>query len=381
MGIKIKSILAFAFSIFASSCADNSIKPSEGTFNKIFNQFWEGVNENYVFWDRDTVDWDNKYIKYKPLFNDLDINSNIDCEKSVVYFTDMTKNLIDGHFRISFSNSYINNFKIDPSFTRRQRVSNFRYQFSYIDIDKKYLTEPFYFSSENNSKKSGPLRLLSGKIGSDILYLSISNFFLTSYFSDYSSKSRIVLNYFFEELDSLNSFKGIIIDVRGNSGGDVEDLAFLIGKLIHKPLHFGDFQSKSGSGRLDYTIFMKALLYPTGEKKMVDLPIVVLGDTFSASLAETFIMALSSLPKCIFLGESTWGATGFVTDQGVFNAGYFQVLDFLSVSMSSGRFINIDGNSYEGVGYPPDIYLPFDSNSINSGRDLQLEKAIEIINE
>src|SRR5688572_17873906 len=42
------------------------------SYTEIFEAFWNGMNTNYVFWDIETVDWDNMYKTYKPRFEHLD---------------------------------------------------------------------------------------------------------------------------------------------------------------------------------------------------------------------------------------------------------------------------------------------------------------------
>ncbi len=45
-----------------------------GSFSDVFESFWNGMNNNYVFWSIDTTNWDNMYKIYKPVFAGLDIN-------------------------------------------------------------------------------------------------------------------------------------------------------------------------------------------------------------------------------------------------------------------------------------------------------------------
>src|SRR5688572_20568035 len=46
------------------------------SYTEIFEAFWNGMNSNYVFWDIETVDWDNMYTTYKPRFEYLDQHKN-----------------------------------------------------------------------------------------------------------------------------------------------------------------------------------------------------------------------------------------------------------------------------------------------------------------
>ena len=109
-----------------------------------------------------------------------------------------------------------------------------------------------------------------------------------------------------------------------------------------------------------------------------NLPIIVLGDKYSISLAEIFIMAIHIIPGSIFVGETTWGATGPIRTTAIFNSRPFKVGNFMNVYTSSLEFKYIIDIIYEGIRFPPDIYVPFDQNKLYNGIDLQLQKAIKL---
>jgi C-terminal processing protease CtpA/Prc len=186
------------------------------------------------------------------------------------------------------------------------------------------------------------------------------------------------LTYFFAALNDP-SLKGLIIDLRGNTGGDLSDLNFLAGHLIDQPLHVGYTRSRSGNGRLDYTPWVDAVVTPVPGAKKLQMPVVVLADIFSASLAEIMTMALHTLPGAKVIGETTRGATGAITANNVYNAGQFTVPGFLSVYSASAEFKYLDGRVYEGKGFPPDVMVPFDMAALMAGEDPVLEKAISLM--
>jgi len=376
-------LVIFCILLF-TACKEESLTISNDpkNFSEIFDAFWTDMNTNYVYWDVDTTDWDAIHQKYKPIFAQLDINNFSDKIKSVQYFDEMTKDLIDGHYHISFSNSTISSFSVYPSFERKQKSANFHYPFSYFSIDTTYLDQNYSLGSDkNNSYNENPLTVLSGTIDEHIIFVSCSNFsLLKSYYSTIPNQVQNSLNHFFDLLSNItDNTKGIIIDVRGNQGGDIGDLNFFIGKFIDKPLHFGYTQAKSNNGRLDYTPWIKAFVNPEPNAKAIKIPIVVLADMSSASLSEAVVMAIKSLPNGIFIGENTWGATGPIAENKVYNDGQFIVANFLSVLTSSCKFKYLDNKVYEGKGFPPDISVPFNSIEIINGKDSQLERAIEVI--
>src|SRR5580658_8077861 len=113
-------------SLLVSSCKKNisGIPPLDsysGTaFDQVFEAFWSGMNTNYVFWGIDTVNWDEKYSTFKPLFAQLDINNPADVRTSLTYFDEMTKGLIDSHYNLSFIDSVLSDTSLNPARQRKE---------------------------------------------------------------------------------------------------------------------------------------------------------------------------------------------------------------------------------------------------------------------
>lgn len=340
------------------------------------------MNLNYVYWSIDSTNWDNIYDKYKFKFSSLNIQDSTDVVKAIDYFREITNRLIDGHFNISINNNLLGNTNIYPSSDRKQKKLEYHPPFSYNNIIKTYLDSGYLSGDYVTTNPQQPnLFLMSGTINSKVLYLSCNYFYLyRAYTSVDQNGAKSVLQFFFDHLQTIPfQIKSVIIDVRNNPGGDLSDLNLLVGHLIDKPLHFGFTRYKSGTGRLDYTPWIDAYVNPQDSSKQSMVPIIVLADNFSASLSETVTMAIHTLPTGVFIGENTWGATGPFTDNKIYNDGPFEVGDFMSVQTSSAMFKYLDNKIYEGLGFPPDVLVPFNQAAIDVGRDLQIEKALEII--
>src|SRR5688572_6385750 len=72
------------------------------TYSELFEVFWKGMNTNYLFWDKDPVDWNQMYRTYKPKFDSLDKTPYSDTLINVCfqYMADMTKDLKDGQYAL-----------------------------------------------------------------------------------------------------------------------------------------------------------------------------------------------------------------------------------------------------------------------------------------
>ena len=350
-----------------------------GTFSDVFEAFWNGMNNNYIFWDIDTTDWDAMYKRYQPVFAKMNINDDNDVKKSINYFRLMTKGLVDSHYNLTFLYNAVKDSSINPSYARK--MDTIHQDVFYANYSQNYLDNDFVYGEDTDTDPTEDRFAMSGTINGNVLYFYCNIFGLkTSYEASTGSDIKKVMDYFFYKLKNPSALKGVIIDVRGNGGGEVTDLNFLLGKMITSPLTFGYTRYKSDNGRLDYTPYAPAIITPQTGAVALNIPVVALADAWSASLAELTTMAIHSMPNGKFIGETTWGANGPLSNNQNFNAGQFTASDFVNVYTSSSEFKYLDNKNYEGKGFPPDIAVPFNIAYLQEGRDAALEAAYHYIN-
>lgn len=355
------------------------------TFKHVFESYWQNMNSHYSYWDTDTVNWDNIYKKYAPVFDKLDINNYDDNIKAAACFKQITANLIDCHYTITFQNNALQNTVINPAMDRKMKSAGFHYPYSFLKVDTGYLDKGYqvgYYKDPNSPNDD--FYIAWGFIKKDILYFNCDKFHLLKCNNATGDKGSApaVLKSFLSVLNNMQAnIKGVIIDIRENGGGDIADLNFLAGRLTDQPVVFGKTRYKNGIGRLDYTPWANAVISPQPVNNFKQRRVIVLADNFSASLSEAFAMAVHNMPGGLVIGETTFGATGPVSDETGFNGGPFTVDSFLSVTEASARFLYTDGKSYENTGFPPDIEMAFDAARLNTNVDKQLEKAIEVLNQ
>ncbi|MBD0257132.1 MAG: hypothetical protein ICV83_15550 [Cytophagales bacterium] len=352
-------------------------------FAQVFDSFWTQMSSRYVYWGLDTTDWNRVYRQYQPRFRQLDIRRAADVQTSVAYFREMTAGLADGHFYVQFGAAYFPApTSINPAFERKQKLPTYRAPSNYRSSVTRYLDVGYQSGSDVVSAPNQQvLSTLAGTIGDRILYFSCNYFYLSNaYHASKDGGNRAVIAYFFEQLAHLPvGAGGVIIDVRGNAGGALADLNFLVGRFIESPLHFGYTRYKAGRDRLEYTPWVKSFVNPVTGSQRLTRPIIVLADQFSASAAELIAQAIKTLPSGKMVGENTYGATGPLAAGEVYDAGSFRVGDFMMVQTASAAFQGLDGQSYERHGIAPDVFAPYDPASLEKGIDTQLEKAISLI--
>ena len=419
-------------------------------YKQVFEDYWSSMNKTYVFWSIDTTNWDNVHTKYGNLFTKLDsmgvANPNLNIDSIAwIYYNDLSSGLIDSHYALYLDYPQIvasNPFNPSPSFispaynrkfnnpqfiqnvfTTNQLYPDYPNTYNYytlaVDTQPKYLSLTNRFVGVDSGASSiapntqyfapNEFYAISGYItNTNILYFSFNRFSLLSILSDTDSASfqaqAAILN-FLNQLNNPN-LSGVIIDVRGNGGGETSDLNFLVGRLISNKIKVGQTRSKNGSGRLEYTPWADAIVSPwaSGTSQYYGLPpvtnftkpIVVLADGLSASMSELTTMSLKTLSNTTFVGDTTWGANGPLTQNSDFNTGSFnfgntganienygqnQYYGFAYTSSCMFKYIN--GKIYEGKGFPPDVEIKADPNVIYSGSkvltDPQLDKAISLL--
>ncbi|NML21627.1 hypothetical protein HHL16_12120 [Pseudoflavitalea sp. G-6-1-2] len=381
-----KHILAILISAGAllSSCKKETAGPESGTpanFNELFDRFWSEMNSRYLFWDIDQTNWEAMRSKYAPIFATLDLNKTEDVKKSVGYFREMTAGLIDGHYYINFLHPALRDSIINPSRDRKQRMAGYHPRVSYASLVRaRYLYLDYREGRDNTTDPSRQVYALTGTIGGDVLYFHCNSFFLyDAWTSTKENGVKPVLEQFFRSLSTLPpAIRGIIIDVRGNTGGDISDINFLMGRLTNRNVQFGFTRYKNGAGRLDFTPWVPSYIRPLQGSAGVSVPVIALADNFSASLAESVTLAVKQLPGGKFIGETTWGANGpYAFNEQLYNAGPFKLTGFMEVQTSSAAFKTVDGTITEGQGVVPDIPVPFDRAAIEQGQDVILQTALD----
>jgi len=370
-------------------------------WEKVFDGFWTGMNHNYVFWDIDPTDWDSVYREYRPKFAALDALPNKQDDPEVIqqakgYFIEITQDLVDCHYELRFENAEWGN--INPCaarYFRRYGADYYDHNTWIGDIERSdlavetsaavYMIAQNYVVGDHKGYDDGSFYASTGRIplepGSDILYFQFSNFTWTDFFQNTTDPALLaVWDYFVDNLH-MPDVKGVIVDLRGNGGGNALDLSLIWGKMFTEEKHLiGYNKLKMGEGRLDYAPLTPFYLFsdPVNSKDL-KVPLVLLVNNLSISCSEISALFVRSFPNGFIVGGTTWGGQGPLTDNMVYNAGQFSTLEIHLTHTSSMQTLDLNKKSHEGKGIEPDYPVPLDYNKFTAGIDTRLEKAIEVI--
>lgn len=190
-------------------------------------------------------------------------------------------------------------------------------------------------------------------------YISIPKFY-----RDFNDRSgRNVTDDTRKEIERLNKegVDGLILDLRNNGGGALEDARMISGLFIEKgPI----VQVKANTGNPD-------ILADTDPKIDFQKPVIVLINRFSASASEIVAAALQDYKRAVIVGGEFSHGKGTV--QAVVDLDSYappmakahSPLGALKITIQ--KFYRVNGSSTQYKGVTPDIILPDQFSNLESG--------------
>lgn len=214
---------------------------------------------------------------------------------------------------------------------------------------------------ENDLK--GGLRF--SKKGNNIGYLEIGSFIDTN-------------KEFDECYNELKTTDALIIDIRGNIGGNSGCAEYILKYLASEPFKNSKWSSRkyvaahASWGRTnEWEIGEPKLIEPVKDKEIYTKPVVVLTDEQTNSSAEDFCVAFRNMNRGKIIGRKTSGSTG--------NPIIFPIPGNGVVVICTKKDTYPDGTEFVGIGIIPDIEIKQTINDYFSNKDAILEKAMEIV--
>jgi carboxyl-terminal processing protease len=157
---------------------------------------------------------------------------------------------------------------------------------------------------------------------------------------------------------------GIILDLRGNGGGDAEAMADVVSPFLDDGTGLGKFVDRSGAS-FELHTYLKRLWPST---PAVKLPMVILTSESTSSAAEIMAAALQSKRGARVIGSVTCGCVLAIRNRHALPDG--GVLD-----VSEFDYRTSDGVRLEGRGITPNEITPLKRQDLYAGRDRTLEIA------
>ena len=205
----------------------------------------------------------------------------------------------------------------------------------------------------DTSSLAGPVPVMSKLLHGDIAYVQITGFA--------PGVARAALS-LIRDLGEKAKLRGVMLDLRGNTGGSPTETALLLGafapdKVVHYLCDVG------GKCTPSYTSSAVPLLH---------LPLVVLVDRNCISACEDFSGAVKDLHLGALVGTRTGGivsgpAAAYLLDDGTF------------LALPALHQVEPDHEIVNGIGVAPDYYVPMTPYDLSTGRDPDVAKGLALL--
>lgn len=199
-------------------------------------------------------------------------------------------------------------------------------------------------------RKEIAIKSIKTSIENEIGYIRISSFI-----------SNTVPNEFLEALENTSKAKGLIIDLRGNTGGLLSNAIFIANLFIDE----GKLVSIAGRNGYHYDIMAQ-------DKNInINKPVVILVDGTSASATEILAGALKDYHRAKLVGTKTYGK-GMVQK-------IIPMPNETCLNLTTAKYFTPNGHDINKIGISPDLRVYFTKSDFETKTDRQLESAKDIL--
>lgn len=356
--MKAKHLLYIAALIFVlplQSCFINQDKDMVNDAKTNFEMLWKICDEYYCYFDYKNIDWDSIYTAYEPR-----VYNGMSDDELFNVLGEMLGELKDGHVNLYSDYATSRYWKWFQDYPQ--------------NYDERLILEN-YFHYDYYSKGGFIYQFLPGNIG----YIRYSSFT--------DNAPEYLLNHL---LTIFKDCKGIILDIRGNSGGSVVNINAIACRFTQKSrIHTGYTIYKTGPGHSEFGDTIPEYLTPPGAIMAADevtsteelnnfdskrvrflKPVAVLTNREVYSSANDFVRKIKQLDNVTIIGDRTGGGAGLPINFDLPNGWYAR--------LSTTPVIDINYQHTE-FGIDPDIKVDMAPDAPMTGRDAILDTAIEYL--
>ena len=301
-----------------------------------FEALWNTANDKYSFFEYKGIDWDAIYDEYRP-----QVSQDMTNYELFNVLKEMLNELRDGHVNLTAPfdvSRYPFAFNAPENFNFRLLPDH------YIGWDYR-ITGPLINTSFKRSNKT-------------IGYIYYGSFSRTVQYADIDFA-----------VQSLIHTDGIILDMRSNGGGTVNNIYTIGSRFADKRRLIYSSALKNGPGHEDFTAPADVYMEPGGLYQYTG-KVVFLTNRGCYSATSFFTLAMKAFPHVTVVGDTTGGGLG--------SPAGFELPNGWGYRFSVSRTFAPDGSNWES-GVPPDITVWMDPIHEAQGIDDIMETAIDLI--
>lgn len=330
---RILHTLAFAIMTATMMTLVSCIKEEnfEDTPEGNFEMLWKIIDEHYCFFEYKDIDWNEVHDRYSKR-----ITPDMPDKALFEVLADMLAELQDGHVNLyaahdvarytKWYEDYPENF--NDSINQLYLGKNGEYMIAAGLKYKTFQDNIGYIRYESFSDGIG-----DGNIDQVLLYLAMCD--------------------------------GLIIDVRNNGGGNLDNAQKLAARFTEKRVLTSYIQHKTGPGHNEFSSPEPIWLEPSQSIRW-QKPVIVLTNRHSFSATNDFVNMMKILPLVTILGDKTGGGSGLP-----FSA---ELLNSWSVRFSASPILNASKEHIE-FGIEPDVKVDMTYEDIVKNKDTIIEEA------
>ena len=305
-----------------------------------FEALWSEFNDRYSFFELKNINWDSLHVIYQAR-----VSPNTTGADLFSIMSSMLENLRDGHVNL-----------ITPYGRYNYLTGHGVYHLNFLGV----AAVNRYTLSNLIPYAGGAISF--GRIGSDIGYIYIGPALIGDVTVWANAIDAIV--------DSCSSAKWMVVDIRGNVGGN-DLLASAIASRFADGQHiFSYTRWKNGPVRGAFTSPQPTIIQIQGPAQFKGR-VALLTNRQVFSSAEEFVLMMRVFPSVTVMGDRTGGGSGNPIELLLLNNWQYSVSRWIQYTPTMTTF--------EEVGLAPAIQVEISAADSVAGRDAVLEKAIDYL--
>lgn len=164
-------------------------------------------------------------------------------------------------------------------------------------------------------------------------------------------------------LEYLRDAPGVIIDIRGNPGGEADEVVKIASFFFNDHVPFGKFSKRSGKA---------VYLRTNDDERVYKGPLAILINEGSGSGSELFAGVMQETGRAIIVGRRSCGCVLGISE-------FKKVKGGGELAVSEYGYLSPRENSFEGTGVVPDRTVELKISDLQARRDVALGEAERLL--